>query len=686
MATFDTEHLRNVGLLSHSGAGKTVLSESMLHVAGVTTRQGTIEEGNTVSDYEPEEQRRNASVQTSILPCPWKEHKINVIDTPGYADFRGEVISGIRGADAAVIVVAGPSGVEVGTLQMWQMAEENQLPRLIFVSKLDRENVDFQRVLAEITDSFGRRCVPLQVPIGAESDFSGSVSLLDQDVDVPEELREEVETARERLIEAIAETDDDLATKYLEGEPLSTEEIVRGLRGGVATGAIVPVMMGAAGAGIGAKELMDAIVDLLPSPASSASVAATDQSNQEEVTLSWDGDGPLAATVFKTSADPFVGKLSYLRVYSGSLQSDSQVQNASRGEQERVGQVYVLTGKSQEPVQELAPGDIGAVAKLSSVLTGDTLSSRAKPIVLPGMEFPAPIYQMAVYPKSKADLDKMTSALSRIGEEDPSLKITRERDTLEMLLGGLGDTHVDVAVEKMKRKFGVEIQLETPKVPYMETITSHSKVEYRHKKQTGGHGQFAHVWLEIEPLARGAGFEFEQKVVGGSVPKEYIPSVQKGCRKAIDNGVLAGYPVVDLKARLVDGSFHPVDSSGVSFEIAGGHALSDGIKQATPILLEPVMLVRITVPDSDTGEVMGDLNSKRARILGMMPVDNGRGVIEAEVPQAEMLRYATELRSQTQGRGSFTMEFHHYDQMPGHLVQGVIEERERQEERAEARV
>ena len=335
-----------------------------------------------------------------------------------------------------------------------------------------------------------------------------------------------------------------------------------------------------------------------------------------------------------------------------------------------------MTGKSQEAVQELAPGDIGAVAKLSSVLTGDTLSSRAKPIVLPGMEFPAPIYQMAVYPKSKADLDKMTSALSRIGEEDPSLKITRERDTLEMLLGGLGDTHVDVAVEKMKRKFGVEIQLETPKVPYMETITSHSKVEYRHKKQTGGHGQFAHVWLEIEPLARGAGFEFEQKVVGGSVPKEYIPSVQKGCRKAIDNGVLAGYPVVDLKARLVDGSFHPVDSSGVSFEIAGGHALSDGIKQATPILLEPVMLVRITVPDSDTGDVMGDLNSKRARILGMMPVDNGRGVIEAEVPQAEMLRYATELRSQTQGRGSFTMEFHHYDEMPGHLVQGVIEERE----------
>ena len=686
MAKFDTEHLRNLVLLSHSGAGKTVLSESMLHVAGVTTRQGTIEEGNTVSDYEPEEQRRSSSTQTSILACPWKDHKINVIDTPGYADFRGEVISGVNAADGTVIVVAGPSGVEVGTLQMWRMAEDNKLPRIIFVSKMDRENVDFDSVMAALTDSFGRSCVALQVPIGAETDFSGVVSLLEQEPEVPDGLQDQVEAARERLIEAIAESDDDLATKYLEGEPLTSDEIVRGLSDGVAGGQLVPVMMGAPTAGIGTKELMDAVVDLMPSPASSSPVTAVDSSSKEEVTLSMNGDGPLAATVFKTAADPFVGKLSYLRVRSGSLKSDSQVWDANQSEQERIGQVFVVTGKTQEPVDELAPGDIGAVAKLSSVVTGDTLTEKAKPLMLPELAFPSPVYQMAVYPKSKADLDKMTSALARISEEDPSLTVTREPNTLEMLMGGLGDTHVDVAVEKMKRKFGVEILLETPKVPYMETIKSTSKVEYRHKKQSGGHGQFAHVWLEIEPLARGAGFEFDQKVVGGSVPKEYIPSVQKGCVKATNSGVLAGYPVVDLKSTLVDGSFHPVDSSGVSFEIAGGHALSDGIKLASPILLEPVMLVRITMPDSDTGEVMGDMNSKRAKILGMMPQDGGMSVIEAEVPNAEMLRYATELRSQTQGRGSFTMEFHHYDEVPGHLVQSVIDERERQEERAEARV
>ena len=686
MAKSDTEHLRNIVLLSHSGAGKTVLSESMLHSAGVTTRQGSIEEGNTVSDYEPEEQRRSSSTQTSILACPWRDHKINVIDTPGYADFRGEVVSGVNAADGTVIVVAGPSGVEVGTLQMWRMAEDNNLPRIIFVSKMDRENVDFDSVMAALTDSFGRSCVALQVPIGAEADFSGVVSLLEENPEVPDGLQDQVDAARERLIEAIAESDDDLTTKYLEGEPLTSDEIVRGLRTGVADGQVVPVMMGAPTAGIGTKELMDAVVDLMPSPASSSPVTAVDSSSKEEVTLSMNGDGPLAATVFKTAADPFVGKLSYLRVRSGSLKSDSQVWDANQSEQERIGQVFVVTGKTQEPVDELAPGDIGAVAKLSSVLTGDTLTEKAKPLMLPELAFPSPVYQMAVYPKSKADLDKMTSALARISEEDPSLTVTREPNTLEMLMGGLGDTHVDVAVEKMKRKFGVEILLETPKVPYMETIKSTSKVEYRHKKQSGGHGQFAHVWLEIEPLARGAGFEFDQKVVGGSVPKEYIPSVQKGCVKATNSGVLAGYPVVDLKSTLVDGSFHPVDSSGVSFEIAGGHALSDGIKLASPILLEPVMLVGITVPESDTGEVMGDMNSKRAKILGMMPQDGGMSVIEAEVPRAEMLRYATELRSQTQGRGSFTMEFHHYDEVPGHLVQGVIAERERQEERAEARV
>ncbi len=683
MPVIDTPRLRNVALLSHSGAGKTVLAEAMLFATGATTRQGTIEEGTTASDFEPEEQRREASVQTAIVPSMWRDHKINVLDTPGYADFRGDVVAATRVADSAVIVVAAPSGVEVGTTQMWRMAEERGLPRVIFVNKLDRENTDFGRVLDSLSETFGRACVAVQVVVGAEADFSGVFNLLDPDAAVPDGLESEVDEARERLVEAVAETDDDLATKYLEGEELTSEEIVSGLKQGIASGEIVPVMAGAATSGIGATELMDAIVDLLPSPAESTATATADG---DEVELEGGPDAPLAALVFKTAADPFVGKLSYFRVYNGTFKSDSQIANATRGESERTGQLFVMTGKEQQPVSDLAPGDLGAVPKLASVLTGDTLTDRGNELTLAGLEFGTPVYRRAVYPKTKADLDKLTAALARITEEDPSLQLTRDAGTNEMLLGGLGDVHVDVAVDKMKRKFGVEVQLETPRVAYRETISVPTKVEYRHKKQSGGHGQFGHVWLEIQPMDRGSGFEFEQKIVGGSVPREYIPSVEKGCRQAIEDGVLAGYPVVDLKATLVDGKYHPVDSSGVSFEIAGSHALSDGIRQANPTLLEPVMLARITVPESDTGDIMGDLNGKRARILGMVPNGDGTTTVEAEVPQIEMLRYATDLRSQTQGRGTFTIDFHHYDEVPRHLVEQVVEQTQQQEKaRAEAR-
>ena len=676
MPSFDSEHLRNIVLLSHGGAGKTMISEAMLHASGVTSRLGSTDDGTTTSDYEPEEQRRGTSIQTSVLPCPWKGHKINVLDTPGYADYRGEAISGLRVADSAVVVVAAPSGVEVGTLQMWQMAEEAKLPRIVFVSKLDRENADFQRALDSITERFGRRCVAVQVPVGKEASFSGVVDLLDQSADVPDELSDEVEAARERLTEAIAETDDELATKYLEGEQISQDELTDVLKKGVASGTIVPVMTGAAASGIGASELMDGLVNLMPSPAERGPASATDPSNESEVSLPCDDSGPLAALVFKTSADPFVGKLSYFRVYSGKFAGDSQLWNADKRESERVGQVFVVRGKTQEPVAELAPGDIGAVAKLSSVGTGNTLSRKDNPLILPGLEFPAPVYQMAVFPKSKADLDKITSALARITEEDPSLNITREPNTLEMLLGGLGDAHVGVTVERIKRKFGVDILLATPKVPYMETIVGASKVQYRHKKQTGGHGQFADVWLEVEPLPRGKGFEFAQRIVGGSVPREYIPAVEKGAQKAMADGVVAGFPVIDVRASLVDGSFHPVDSSGISFEIAGGHALSKGIKEASPVLLEPILTATIMVPDSDTGDVAGDINGRRGRILGMTPEGDGRTVIEAEVPQAEMLRYATELRSQTQGRGEYSIEFNRYEEVPAHLVQRIVDAKE----------
>ena len=682
MPVIDTPRLRNVALLSHSGAGKTILAEAMLFATGATTRQGTIEEGTTASDFEPEEQRREASVQTAIVPCMWRDHKINVLDSPGYADFRGDVIAATRVADSAVIVVAAPSGVEVGTTQMWRIAEERGLPRILFVSKLDRENTDFGRVLDSLTETFGSACVAVQVPVGSEADFSGVVNLLDPDAGIPDGLESEVEEARERLVEAVAETDDDLTTKYLEGEEFTSEEIVAGLKRGIASGGIVPVMAGAATVGIGATDLMDAIVNLLPSPAKSTTAATADG---DEVELDGDPNGPLAALVFKTAADPFVGKISYFRVYNGTFKSDSQIANATRDEPERAGQLFVMTGKEQQPVSDLAPGDIGVVPKLSSVLTGDTLTDRGTQLRLTGLEFGPPVHRMAVYPKTKADLDKLTAALARITEEDPSLQLTRDAGTNEMLLGGLGDVHVDIAVEKMKRKFGVEVQLEIPKVAYHETISMPTKVEYRHKKQSGGHGQFGHVWLEIQPLDRGSGFEFDNKVVGGSVPREYIPSVEKGCKQAIEDGVLAGYPVVDLKATLVDGKYHPVDSSGVSFEIAGNHALSDGIRQADPTLLEPVMLARITVPESDTGDVMGDLNGKRARILGMLPNGDGTTTVEAEVPQIEMLRYATELRSQTQGRGTFTIDFHHYDEVPRHLLQRIVDQTQEQKERAESR-
>lgn len=675
MAKHDTDQLRNVVLLSHSGAGKTILSDALLLNSKVTTRLGRVEDGTTTSDYEEEEHKRQASVQTSVIPVPWKDSKINLLDTPGYADYRGEVVSGFRAADGAILMVSAPAGVEVGTIQMWQMAQDQNIPRILVINKLDRENADFDQVLETIVESFGRECVPVQLPIGSETDFKEVVNLLDPNAKVPDNLTDQAEEARERIIEAAAESDDELAEKYLEGEDLSQDEIIRGLRKGVIEGTFFPVLSTSATTGVGISELADAILGLLPSPAEvPQQVAKAKAGEGDNVDLSPDSSGQLAAQVFKTTADPFVGKLSYFKVFSGTLKSDSQIWNSEKREAERTGTVYIMRGKEQEPIDELAAGDIGAVAKLNSALTGDTLAVKDNPLTLPNLEFPSPVYQMSVFPKTQADVDKLTTAIGRIAEEDPSLQISREPDTNELLMGGLGDVHVEVAVEKMKRKFGVEVELMTPKVPYKETIASQTNSHYRHKKQSGGHGQFAEVYLELEPLPRGSGFEFDQRVVGGAVPREYIPSVQKGCEKALVEGVLAGFPLVDVKATLYDGSFHPVDSSGVSFEIAGSNALSGGVNNASPQLLEPIMHVQITVPDTDTGDVMGDLNSKRARILGMNPEGNGYTTVEAEAPQAEMLRYATDLRSQTQGRGWFTLKFDHYDPVPGHLVDKVVQE------------
>lgn len=686
MANVTTERIRNFALLSHSGAGKTILTEAMLHTAGATTRLGTVEDGTTVSDYEPEEHKRTTSVNTAVVNVAWNGSKLNVIDTPGYADYRGEVVSAVRVADAAVIVVAAQAGIEVGTGQMWRLAEERDLPRVVYVSKLDRENANFTGVVGALQERFGRHLVPVQIPVGSESSISGVLDVLDPNSDVPSGYEGDFEEARERLIEAVAEIDDALADKYLEGEEITQEEMLEGVKQGLMEGTLVPILAGAAAKGVGVSEFMDFATAYLPSPADSPSVSARLPGSEETLEITCDSSGPLAALVFKTAADPFVGKLSYFRVYSGTFNSDSQLQNASRGEGERVGQVFEVRGRDQEAVSGLSAGDIGAVTKLNSVLTGDTISSREQPMILGGLEFPSPVYMMAVYPKTKADVDKMTSSLARIVEEDPSIVLTREPDTNELIMGGLGDTHLDVALEKMQRKFGAEMVLDIPRVPYKETISGRARVEYRHKKQTGGHGQFGHVWIEVEPLPRGSGFEFGNTIVGGAVPREYIPSVEKGVRGALNDGVVAGFPVVDMKATLVDGSFHTVDSSGVSFEIAGGHATTKGLQQAKPVILEPIMSVEISVPDEFTGDIIGDLNSRRGRIQGMVPNGDGTTAVQVEAPQSEMLSYATELRSQTQGQGSFTMEFDHFEEVPAHLVDRVVEVTQELDERAESRL
>ncbi len=669
MSTVDTQHLRNVAFVSHSGAGKTSMVEALLFASGSISRLGKVDDGNTASDYEPEEVKRAGSIQTSVLPCAWKDHKLNLLDTPGYPDFVGEVVSGLRAADAAVLVVTAQSGVEVGTEDAWELCEEAGVPRLVLINKMDRENADFQRTLENIQGVFGRRCVALQVPVGAEQTFKGVVSLLEPAGEASSDVAVDIEQLRERLVEAVAESDDDLATRYLEGEEITQEELSAAVKRGVLSREIVPVMVGSATVSVGVEELLDVMVALLPSPADLPEAVAEDDDSKKLVA---DGTGPLAAIVFKSIADPFVGKLSYFRVVSGTMKSDSRVWNSSKGVEERIGQLSIVNGKARDTVDSLTAGDIGGVAKLSDTVTGDTLCQRDDAVVLESVGFPKPIYTSAISPKGKADLDKMASSLSRLVEEDPTLQLGRAPSTGETLLSGMGETHIDVAVEKVKRKFGVELVNNLPKVAYQETISATTRTEYRHKKQSGGHGQYGHVKIELAPLPRGGGFEFGAKVVGGNVPKEYIPAVEKGVVKSLDEGVLGGYPIVDLKVVLYDGSSHPVDSSGMSFEIAGSFALRKGVEEANPVLLEPVMHLQATIPDASTGEVIGDLNVKRARILGMTP-QGGMTVIEAEVPQGEMLRYASDLRSMTQGRGRFVMEFAHYEAVPEHLTRQIVE-------------
>ncbi len=675
------EELRNLVLLGHGSSGKTSLAEAMLFDAGAISRLGRVEDKNTVSDYEEEEHRRGLSVNCSVLPCEWQGHKVNILDVPGYIDFVGEVKGAIRAADAGILVVCGASGVEVGAELHWGFLDEATIPRLVFVNKMDRDNASFARTLEQLGARFGKTFVPIQPPIGAGASFGGVIDLFSMrafrvpdgiQADIPADLLAEAKETRREMMEYAAESDDDLMIKYLDGEELTAHEMRTALRLGSLRGEYVLALAGSATQNIGVKQLLDAVVSFLPDP-SGVERKAINEASQEEELLSPNPAGPLVAQVFKTTADPFVGKLTFYRVYSGTLASDSRVLNINHNEQERLGQLFMVRGKEQTPISAVKAGDIGSVTKLSFTGTGDTLCDRDAPYRLPGIVYPKPLYSAAVFPKTKADLDKLSGGLARLVDEDPTLRVERNAETKETVLSGMGESHVQIAARRLASKFGVTIDMDVPKIPYRETITKTTSAQGRHKKQTGGRGQFGDVYCRFEPLPRGTGFEFESEVFGGSVPRQYIPAVEKGIREIMASGVIAGYPTVDLRCVLYDGSYHSVDSSEISFRLAAHIAFRGAIPDGEPVVLEPIMDVTITVPDDAMGDILGDLNTRRGRISGMEQA-HGNGVITAQVPLAEMQRYSTDLRSMTQGRGYYTMTFSRYDIVPAHLVETIAAE------------
>ncbi|QUL97753.1 MAG: elongation factor G [Candidatus Fermentithermobacillus carboniphilus] len=690
MKEYPAENIRNVALISHSGAGKTTIGDAMLFISGGNDRFGKVDEETSVLDFDPEEIKRKTTISTSVAPIEWRGRKINILDTPGYFDFVGEVRSALRVSDGAIVVVDATGGVEVGTELVWQYASEYQLPRLFVINKLDRENTDFQRVVDEINDAFGGKAVPLYLPIGKESGFKGLVDIVRgialttgadgkvTQVAVPPELEGAVKELKERLKEAACDGDDALLEKYLEEGDLTDEEILKGLRGASIAGKVFLVVPVSAQRLIGIAQVLDAVSDYLPSPKDVPAARGKVPGQDTEVTREADEAAPFSALVFKTTADPYVGKLTLFRVYSGKFLSNSICLNSTRGRTERVGQLYIVKGKNQEPVAAVGAGDIGAVAKLQETLTGDTLCKQDDPVVFPAIKFPAPVYSVAVHPKTKGDEDKISAGLTRLTEEDPTIRVERNAETGETILSGLGEVHVDVTTGKLKRKFGVDVDLTTPKIPYRETIKGSAKAEGKHKKQTGGRGQYGHVFIEFEPLP-GQEFEFVDKIFGGAVPRQYIPAVEKGLREAMQEGVLAGYPVTNIRATLYDGSFHPVDSSEMAFKIAASLAFKKGCMEAQPVILEPIVRVEVTVPEQFMGDIMGDLNKKRGRILGMESKGHIQ-VIKAMVPLAEMQKYAIDLRSMTQGRGLFTMEFDHYEEVPPNIAEAIIEEAKKAKE------
>lgn len=694
MKTYQTKDIRNVVLISHGGAGKTSLAEALLYTSGATNRLGKVDNGTTITDFDPDEIKRQMSINTALAPVEWQDTKINILDTPGYFDFVGEVQAALRVADSAVVVVCAASGVEVGTEKVWELAEDYRLPRLMVINKMDRENANFREALRQAREHFGMGVIPLQVPLGQENSFRGVIDLIKMKAltfsedgmkvienDIPDELSQEVEKYREMMIESIAETDDEMLMKYLEGEPLTDEEIKAGLKKGTFEGKIVPVLCAAFTHNIGSQTLLDIINDCLPSPADAGEVKGFVPGSEEEETVrEISVEEPVSALVFKTLADPYVGRINFFKIMSGKVTSDSQLYNSNKNKTERLGQIFLMRGKNPISLTEAAAGDIAAVAKLSETATGDTLCEKANPIIFEPITFPKPIISYAVKAKSKGEEEKVFAGLSRFLDEDPTLKVEKKMDTRQTLLWGIGELHLEIVCNRLAKKFGVEVELDTPKIPYKETIRSSVKVEGKHKKQSGGRGQYGHVWLELEPLTKGEEFEFEDKIFGGAVPKQYIPAVEKGIREAMEQGILAKNPVVGVKVTIYDGSFHTVDSSEMAFKIAASMAFKKGMEQAHPVLLEPIMDVEITIPEAYMGDIMGDINSKRGRILGT-EASGDKQIIKAQAPMSEMFRYSIDLRSMTQGRGYFTMEFNRYEEVPEHIAQKIIEAAEENEER-----
>jgi elongation factor G len=678
MKEYTTEYLRNIALVSHGGAGKTMLAEAFLHFSGATTRLGHVEDGTTVSDHDEEEIRRKISIYTSVVPVEHRDYKVNVLDAPGYTDFVGEVISTLSVADGAVVLVDSVSGLEVGTEIAWRYAEDFKLPRFVVINRLDRDNANFDKALSSVEEFSETRLIKVQLPIGEKHEFKGVVDLISMKAflgdgktasDIPADIQDEADAAYTELVEAAAEGEDALLEKYLESGSLTGEELLRGLKKVVCAGEFIPVFCAAGGREIGIAPLLNAMIDLMPSPAEAPVRVAQGKNGEEELTAS--DSGPLAAYVWKTTADPFVGKMTYFRIFSGAMQADSRVWNQKKGAEERMAGLHIQRGKEQIAIKTVHSGDIASVAKLTVTATGDTFCDKGHPLTIPVPEYPSALFQVAIGPKSQADAAKISPSLTRLCEEDMTLSWHNEPATRQTILQGMGDQHIDVAIRRAETKFQVGLETFEPKVPYREGITKNAAAQYRHKKQSGGSGQFGEVHLRIEPFPE-ANFEFGDELVGMNLSKSYLPAIEKGIANTMTQGVVAGYPMSNVKVIVYDGKEHPVDSKPVAFEIAGREAFKLAVQDAGPVLFEPIMNVRVVVPESNMGDVMSDLNTRRGRVQGTES-ERGNTVVMAHVPLAEMLRYTTNIRSITGGRGYFTMEFDHYETVPQHLAADIIE-------------